>query len=58
MIENFKITHNIYDEAVSPDLFFYVRASTIEPITINWLIILFIIIYARIFFCTYRKYLG
>jgi len=28
MIEIFKITHNIYDEAVSPDLSFYVRAST------------------------------
>ena len=28
MIEIFKITHNIYDEAVSPDLTFYVRAST------------------------------
>jgi len=28
MNEIFKITHNIYDEAVSPDLSFYVRAST------------------------------
>ena len=28
MIEVFKITHNIYDEAVSPDLSFYARAST------------------------------
>ena len=26
--EVFKITHNIYDEAVSPDLSFYARAST------------------------------
>ena len=28
MIEILKITHNIYDEAVSPDLSFYVTAST------------------------------
>jgi len=28
MIKVFKITHNIYDEAVSPDLSFYARAST------------------------------
>jgi len=28
MIEVIKITHNIYDEAVSPDLSFYARAST------------------------------
>ena len=28
MIEIFKITHNIYDEAVSPDLSLYARAST------------------------------
>jgi len=28
MIEVLKITHNIYDEAVSPDLSFYARAST------------------------------
>jgi len=28
MIKVFKLTHNIYDEAVSPDLFFYARAST------------------------------
>jgi len=35
MIEVFKITHNIYDEAVSPDLSFY----AIEAITINWLTI-------------------
>jgi len=28
MIEVFKITHNIYDEAVSPDLSFHSRAST------------------------------
>jgi len=28
MIEVFKITHNIYDEAVSPDLSFYARART------------------------------
>ena len=28
IIEIFKITHNIYDEAVFPDLTFYARAST------------------------------
>jgi len=28
MIEVFKITHNIYDEAVSPNLSYYARAST------------------------------
>ena len=28
MIEVVKITHNIYDEAVSPDMSFYARAST------------------------------
>jgi len=28
MIAVFKITHNIYDGAVSPDLTFYARAST------------------------------
>ena len=28
MIEVFKITHNIHDEAVSPDLSFYARATT------------------------------
>ena len=28
MIEVFTITHNIYDKAVSPDLYFYARAST------------------------------
>ena len=29
----------------------------LEAITINWLIILFIMTYASIFFCTYCKYL-
>jgi len=48
MIEIFKVTHNIYDE-VSPDLSFYARAK-------NWLIILFIMTYTSIFFCTYCKY--
>ena len=48
MIEVFKLIHNIYDEAVSPDLSFYARAI-LEAITINWLIILFIMTYASIF---------
>ena len=46
-IEVFKITHNTYDEAVSPDLSFY-AGLVLETITINWLIILFIMTYASI----------
>jgi len=36
------MTHNIYNEAVSPDLSSYKRVSRqLEAITINWLIIFF-----------------
>jgi len=58
MIEVCKITHNIYDEAVFPDLSFYASASTRGNNYINWLIILFTMTYASIFLhVLYCKYL-
>jgi len=51
MIEVFTITNNIYDTTVSPELPFNERGNT------RGKIILFIMTYGSIFFCTHYKYL-
>jgi len=55
MIEVFKITHNIYDEAVSPDLSFYASASTRGN---NYKLVNHFFHYdlRKYFFCTFCKY--
>jgi len=46
MIEVFKLTHNIYDESVSPQLSFCRRSNTRGNIIINFKVILFTTIYS------------